>query len=259
MCDIETINPYEEPLTKYFETIIDFIHTYNRLNKILLKDAQKYSQEGSIYDATSALVISDWTGSTDNGWKINYYTGTIKEVNKKNYPDEISKILSREFGMAYAQCFEAFETLLKDLIYIKIQNDHNFKNLLPNNDYSRQSIKGGTDLFKLVRKAGGERFGKYSKENNCKFRFKEMFTIISEIRHAITHSKGVLATAKIPNDNYYKALFKYLMPFNDLEGEKILLKFEYDMFYNLLIYLSEFGYQIFKILSEEDNYECKIL
>ena len=71
MCDIETINPYEEPLTKYFETIIDFIHTYNRLNKILLKDAQKYSQEGSIYDATSALVISDWTGSTDNGWKIN--------------------------------------------------------------------------------------------------------------------------------------------------------------------------------------------
>jgi hypothetical protein len=37
------------------------------------------------------------------------------------------------------------------------------------------------------------------------------------------------------------------------------LKFEYDMFYNLLIYLSEFGYQIFKILSEEDNYECKIL
>lgn len=180
-------------------------------------------------------------------------------MNKENYPDEINKILSREFGMAYAQCFEGFETLLKDLIYIKIQNDHKFRNSLPNNDYSRQSLKGGNDLFELVKKAGGERFKKYSKENNSRFRFKETFRIVSEIRHAITHSKGILKTSRIPNEKYYKCLFEHLLPLNKLEGDRIFLKFEYNIFYNLLIYLSEFGYQIFKIFSEEDNYEYKIL
>jgi len=42
MCNIETINPYIKSLTEYFETITDFMHTYRRLNKILLEDVKKY-------------------------------------------------------------------------------------------------------------------------------------------------------------------------------------------------------------------------
>ena len=45
---------------------------------------------------------------------------------------------------------------------------------------------------------------------------------------------------------------------NKLENEIIQLKFDYKSIDKLLIYLAEFGFQIFKILSEEDNYEWKL-
>lgn len=68
----------------------------------------------------------------------------------------------------------------------------------------------------------------------------------------------MLKASKIPNDKYYHELFESLLPLNKLNGETILLKFDYKALDQLLIYLAEFGYQIFKILSEEDNHEWKI-
>jgi hypothetical protein len=252
-------NPYKIHLTTFFETITDFKHTSNRLNKVLLKDVEKYSAEGATYLSATSLIIGDWTGPTDNGWKLNYHTGVNKITFKENYSNEIDKVLSREFGLAYAQCYEALETLLKDIIYIKINTDKAFKNSLPENkDFSRHCLKGGDDIFKLIKKAGKRRFQNYSKKNNTNFKFKEIFKIFSELRHAITHSQGILKTSKIPNNNYYKSLFEYLLPLNEIKEETILLKFKYKTLDRLLIYLTEFGYQIFKILSEEDNYEWKI-
>ncbi|MBD0831054.1 hypothetical protein [Aestuariibaculum sediminum] len=252
-------NPYRIHLNKYFETITDFKHTCNRLNKILLKDVEIYTSKGAKYISATSLIIGDWTGPTENGWKLNYHTGVNKTTFKENYAKEINKVLSREFGLAFAQCYEAFETLLKDLVYTKIITDESFKNSLSkNNDYSRNRLKGGEDIFKLIKKAGKIRFAKYSKQNNTNFKFKEIFKIFSEIRHAITHSKGNLKTSKIPNNDYYKRLFEYLFPLNRLENDLINLKFNYKTLDDLLIHLAEFGYQIFKILSKEDGYDWKI-
>lgn len=253
------INPYKTHLTKYFETIEDFKHTCIRLNKVLLKDVEKYSTEEANFISATSLIIGDWTGPNDNGWKINYHTGVNKITFKENYSYEINNILSREFGMAYAQCYEALETLLKDLIYLKIETDLTFKNSLPMGvDYSRHRLKGGEDIFKLIKKAGKIRFQKYSKSNNPNFKFKEVFKVFSEIRHAIIHSRGVLKTSKIPNTEYYTRLFEHLLPLNNLDDETTVLKFDLKITNGILIYMAEFGYQIFKILSEEDNYECKI-
>jgi hypothetical protein len=252
-------NPYRIHINKFFETITDFKHASNRLNKVLLKDVEIYTAEGAKYFSGTALVIGDWTGPTDNGWKLNFHTGIQKSTVKENYANEIEKVLSREFGLSFAQCYEAFETLLKDFANVKILSDQTFRNSLPNNkDYSRESLKGGDDIFRLIIKAGGARFQNYSKENNNNFKFKETFKVFSEVRHAVTHSQGKLKTSKIPNNKYYKGLFEYLLPMNELKGEIILLKFEYKMLDRLLIYLAEFGHQIFKIFSEEDEYDWKI-
>ncbi|ANH80914.1 hypothetical protein A8C56_07900 [Niabella ginsenosidivorans] len=165
-------------------------------------------------------------------------------------------MLSIEFGLAYSQCYKALETLLKDLIHLKIESDKTFKCLwLDDKEYSREHLKGGEEIFKLVKKAGGDRFKKYSKENAPNFRFKEMFKVFSEVRHSIIHSKGVFKTSRLPGNEYYKMLFEFLLPLNKFEGEFIPLKFEYKVVDRILMYLAEFGYQIFKILSEEDNYE----
>lgn len=252
-------NPYKIFLNNFFETITDFKHTTSRLNKVLLKDAEKYTAEGASYFSGTSLVIGDWTGPTDNGWKLNFHTGIQKSTFKENYSTEIEKVLSREFGFAYAQCYEAFETLLKDFINIKIQSDQNFIESLPaNKEYNREFLKGGNDIFKLIKKAGGKRLKEYSNQNNNNFKFSETFKIFSEIRHAITHSQGILKSSKIPKDKYYHVLFEHLLPLNKLEGELIKLEFDFKTCNQLLIYLSEFGYQLFKILSEEDNYDWKL-
>jgi hypothetical protein len=253
------INPYKKNLDNFFETIIDFKHTSKRLNTVLLNDVKKYTTEGANYFSGTSLVIGDWSGPTDNGWKLNFHTGIQKSTFKENYSNEIEKVLSREFGLAYSQCFEAFETLLKDLISVKILSDEKFREGLPaNKDYSRECLRGGGDIFKLVKKAGGKRFKNYSNKNNNNFRFGETFKVFSEIRHAITHSQGILNSSKIPQGKYYQVLFEHLLPLNKLDEDTIQLKFDNKTLDRLLIYLSEFGYQIFKILSEEDNYEWKI-
>jgi hypothetical protein len=278
-------NPYKPYLLSFFETITDFKHNSNRLNKVLLKDVERYTAEGAIYSSGTALIIGDWTGSTDNGWKLPFHTGIDKWTEKESYAKEIKNLLSRELGLSFAQCYEALETLLKDFANVKIISDETFRNSLSTEkyysrnslkgcndifdlikkvgatrfkEYSRSSLKGGNDIFDLIKKAGATRFKEYSKKNNNNFQFKEIFIIFSEVRHAITHSQGKLETSKIPKAKYYKELFEHLLPLNKLNAESISLKFEYKTLDHLLIYLAEFGFQIFKILSEEDNYEWNI-
>ena len=146
-------NPYKEHLDIFFETITDLKHTANRLNKVLLQDVEKYTSEKAKFFSGTALIIGDWTGATENGWKINFHTGITKSTFKENYATEIEKVLSREFGLAFAQSFEAFEKLLKDLVFFKIQTDTNFRQgLKPNKDYSRDKLSGGDEIFKLIKK-----------------------------------------------------------------------------------------------------------
>lgn len=252
-------NPYKPYLTIFFEKITEFKHTSLRLNKVLLQDAEKYTADGAKYVSATSLIIGDWTGPTDKGWKLAIPTGVHKITEKENYAEEIVNLLNREFGLTFAQSFEAFETLLKDFVDSKIINDELFENSLSiAKNYDRSSLRGGEDIFNLIKKAGGERFKKYSKQNNNNFRFKETFKVFSEIRHAITHSQGRIKTSKIPNDKYYIILFEFLLPLNKFEGEVIQLNFDFKTLDRLLIFISEFGYQIFKILSENDNYDWKL-
>lgn len=252
-------NIYRKHLNTYFETITDFKHAMNRLNKVLLNDVEKYKSEKSIYSSGTALIIGDWTGPTDNGWELPFHTGIDKFTEKDGYPNEINNLLSREFRLAYSQCYEALETFLKDCIDSKIINDIEFRELIKfNENYSRKDLKGGDYIYDLIKKAGGKRLVDYSKKNNNNFKFKEIFTILSEVRHSITHKKGYLEVSKIPTDKYYKSLFEFLFPKNKLEGDSILIQFDHKLLNKILDYLAEFGFQIYKILSEEDNYEWKI-
>ncbi|WP_158849005.1 hypothetical protein [Algibacter sp. L1A34] len=252
-------NIYRKNLDNYFHTITDFKHSTNRLNKVLIKDIEKYKTEESIYSSLTSLVIEDWTLQRENNSKLRFHTGINKLTGKENYPDEITKILSREFSFVYSQCYEAFERFLKDCIDSKIINDIEFKKLVGfNENYSRKDLKGGENIYKLIKKAGGKRLVNYSKNNINDFKFKELLKIFSEIRHSVTHNKGYLDVSKIPNNQYYKNLFEFLFNKNKLEGNKILIQFDIVLLNKVLVYLAEFGFQIYKILSEEDKYQWKI-
>jgi hypothetical protein len=248
-------NLYIPFLIPFFQLITDFKHNSDRLNKVLLEDIKIYTADGAEYYSGTALIIADWTGPTEDGWELPFHTGVIKETETKNYEEEIKTLLSREFGLVFAQCYEGFETLLKDFVDIKYKSDENFRNKINSKKtYSRNSLNGGNELFDYIKKAGGSSFYEFSNRNNKNFKFKELFTVFSELRHAITHSQGKLKKIKIPETRYYKDLFVHLLPLNDLDNEIIVLKLDYQIIERMLKYLAEFAYQIFKILSKEDGY-----
>ena len=148
---------------------------------------------------------------------------------------------------------------MKNIVREKGKSNPIFKTLLSDKKYSNGGhLKGGDTIFELVKKAGGSRFKEYSQTNCHNFKFKEIFTIFAEVRHAITHSQGQLEVLKLSLSEYHNSLFVFLFPLNELKGDIIHLKLDYKTLDRLFIILAEFGFQMFKIFSKEENYDWKI-
>jgi len=123
-------NPYSSFLNKMYSTLLEYRHSTDRLNKVLNKDVEVYTKGGVNLNYSSALVISDWSGTKDNGWAINFYTGTFIETKRDAYEIEINKMLSREFCLIYSQSFEALEKFLKDCLFVKAKQDEEYENYI---------------------------------------------------------------------------------------------------------------------------------
>lgn len=243
-------NPYKEPLYHLFQRIIELRHSSNRINSVLQKDVAKYTAEGARFFSGSSLVISDWTGKTDNGWELNFHTGVSKKTEKEYYATEVNNILSTEFCLAFAQSFEALETFFKDIIY---QNA-----VLEKATIKRDKLPGGENLFKLIKKACGEDFRKYSNRNNKNLRFKQFWSTISESRHAVVHSSCRIKENKINKSADHFATFEYLFDYDKLEDGILIIRLNYRQLDKVLKHVSEFAYQVYKIFSEKEKLEYKL-
>lgn len=253
-------NEYKIYLDTFFSTILEYKHTTKRLNVVLKKDSEKFTELGARYHSASSLIISDWTGKTDNGWEINFHTGISKETKKENYKVEINNTLSRLFCLMYSQSFEAFEKFLKDCIYLKSNSDENFKSeivkkLKPNQKFSRENMPGGENLFKLIKKIDTHTFEKYSKKNNINIKFDEIWKVLLEVRHSITHSNSIIEISKLKLSKHHSEIFDYLFDNLNIDEKSIQTKLDYAKFNKLIKTLSEFAFQMFKIISEKENLE----
>src|SRR5680860_732434 len=153
-------NNYKEKIITLFERIIELRHSSNRINLVLTKDAQKFTVDNARFFSGSKLIISDWTGPTDNGWEINFNTGIRKETFKEDYSREVESIISRECCLSFSQAFEALESFFKDCIFFKSHRSEKF-------DFeSRDEINGGDKLFRLIKKACSPQYNEFSKNNN---------------------------------------------------------------------------------------------
>lgn len=258
-------NPYKNILNDLFSTLLDYRHSTDRLNKVLKKDVKVYTKEGALLNSSSALAISDWSGLSDNGWEINFYTGAFTQTSKDSYEIEINKLLSREFCLMYAQSFEAFEKFLKDCLFSKANRDKKIKDYIitkilkkNNTEFERNIMPGGDKLFKILKKSGGKTFIKLSSENNLNLSFSELWTILSESRHVITHSKSYIKKQKINLSKHHSDIFNILFNSTEMDNELLLINLNYSKFDKLLKRLSEYAFQIFKILSTEEGIKWDI-
>lgn len=251
-------NPYKIFLDNYFSTLLDFIHTSRRLNKILIADVETYTKTGSMYDSNSALVLSDWTGITEDGWVQPFYSGLFKNTSQENYGTEIKSVLSRELCFIYCQAYEGLERFFKDCVSYKIENDKEYrdesKKIFKIEGFiDRENIKGGDLLYKAIKKIGKKTLLQLSKENNSNLTFKELLKVLSEVRHSVTHSKSIINKHKINLTPYHEKVFNFLFNHTEINNEQIHIELDFKKFEFLMKKLAEFAFQIFKAISIEEK------
>lgn len=255
-------NPYLKQLNIFFENLLYFRHICGRINKVFEKEINDYKRKEAVIHFASALIISDWTSPNDNGWEINFHTGIMKETVKENYELEIKKNFSQQLCLLYSQSFESFERYLKDSLFEKSQRDPVLQayivSFFPKTQeklLSRENFPGGKKLFKILKKAGGKSFINFSTKNNKNIRFDDLFEILSETRHSITHQGSIIENKKIYKTKYQNAIFNYLFKYQTISNEKTLIELDYKKFELLIKRFSEFSFQVFKILSIEDGFD----
>jgi hypothetical protein len=177
---------------------------------------------------------------------------------------EIEKIHSRQLCLLYSQSFESFERFLKDCLFDRLGRDENIRkyviSLLPKNQNSsikRAKMPSGDNLFKALKKAGGESFKDFTSKNNLNIKFKELWTILSEVRHAITHNESMIELKLINKSDHHSDIFNYLFNSKSISDDLLLIELDYEKFEKLIKRFSEFAFQIFKLLSIEENLEWK--
>jgi hypothetical protein len=256
---------YKKSLDQFFEKLLYYRHISGRIDKVFQKEIEEYSSDKAIIHFASALIISDWTGPTENGWVINFHSGINTETTKDNYKSEIEKIHSRQLCLLYAQSFESFERFLKDCLFDRLGRDDNFKefviSLLPknrNSSITRAKMPGGDNLFIALKKAGGESFKDFSSRNNINIKFKELWTILSEVRHAITHNESIIGLNLVNQSDYHYDLFNYLFNSKSVSNDSLLIELDYGKFEKLIKRFTEFAFQIFKLLSIEEHLAWEI-
>lgn len=252
-------NPYHAYLSLYFETLLYYRHISNRVNNIFKNDIETYTNNEALIHLASALVISDWTAPNDNGWEINFHTGIHRETPKEKYKLEIEKITSRQLLLLYAQSFESFERFLKDSLFHKSLT-HPYLDLFlrdkvknKNIEWGRQHMPSGINLYRSIQFATKKLINEFSKKNNLGVNYKIVWCVLSEVRHAITHSESKIKKCKIQKSEDHFEIFKYFFNHNELSEDEILITIDYKKFDNLIKRFSEYGFQFFKIFSISEN------
>lgn len=250
-----SINPYKAHLDELFGRIIELRHTVSNINSTLNSSVKNLTNKQGIFLSGSALVISDWTGPTDNGWEINFHTGFRKITITEDYENEVKRVISQECCYAFAQSFEALEKFLKDCVFQKTPSrpkclwffrKRNAKKL------KRESLSGDK-LFKMIKQTGDPYFSNFSSNNNKKLKFKELWTILSECRHSITHSKSIVALNKIKRTDYHFKIFKSLFLYSIKDENSVIIELDLKRLTDVLDTISEFAFQVFKSISQKEG------
>jgi len=241
------LNPYKKHIITFF----------NRVNELNLYSLHINTQLKNSIDNLSGItpeqtimatltLIHDWTGNSYENKPIKNNGEVLKKnVSKKEYSDEVDIILSKYFGYSISQSFETLETFLKDCLVEK------------DTSLSRSELYGGNDLFKKVKKTCASSFKEYSSKNKAKIPFKEFWTILSDSRHAFTHTNSKISRKKINKSIIHENIYKIMFNIKEIDNSTVLLSLDYNLYHNSMNKISEYTFQFFKMFCKESGYDWK--
>lgn len=159
-----------------------------------------------------------------------------------NVDEKTHEIKENYCNFCVSQSFEAFETFLKDILTSYFVSDKNFidsNTKLQDLDItSFQTCRA--DIYKLLRKDNKYNkqifnwlykididLKKYEQTNFLQFDFIEWNTVLTEVRHSIVHSNGILSKNKTNNwTDFQLRLLKELFTGSETEHDVVLSAYE---------------------------------
>lgn len=228
-------------MVEFFESTNYYYHVSYRIENLLKNESKILLKGKSEFYTSNAVVISDWTGPTEDGWELPFHTNVFTTANKDNYLQEMEKMKSRENLLNFAQGFEVFQKFAKDCIIKK------------NYAINRDDLKYNNLILRKLKDEGGDTFERFSFQNNNNFKFEKLYGMYVELRHSITHSNSIVEKNKIIKDHYTEKLFKIIMPEAEIKKEHIILKMNFKVFRANMKIINEFAFQIYKIFSIEEG------
>ncbi len=264
-------------------TLFDRIEYYKGYVFHIDHDIQKFTQtliegidkESTVLIKGSRLVISDFTGESDNGWEINFPLPTTGyKVTNKNYLDMNRQLIQSVSAILVVQSYEAIESFLKGILISYFQNNHQiaFETIGKANCIWNRSIVdwkktvrrlnqgvNNKELLKIIRLLSPE-FQEAESDNLKNVDLSHWFNAISISRHCIVHSESILK-----NDEYNKlkeyeiSVLNYFFEIEDLEAENRKMSISAQQASSVMEFMCEYAFQIFKWLSISQKLEWRIL
>lgn len=281
-------NPLCPPLNHLFERLAVYNgflqHLENqRKNYIpLLKRAfEQQNLDPSIMMAGAAFAIKDITISPAL-FRGYFVVGNAITHNMEEYQGMLEIVFQRNTAWIVGQAYEAFETFLKDIMATYLRHNHTdisldiLHELKPSAKNDRSLLESGLSqneieywrtcittsrwnsakILTRIREKIAPQIVDLEKANDQIIDLVQWFDIVSETRHAVTHSDCVIKSNKI-DPLWNKNLLDQLFPGIKTEtGYEIKISVN-EAEQNLIIF-AEYAHLIFKALSDVQKYDTNL-
>jgi hypothetical protein len=243
----------------------------DRKNQVLGQLAAPDSDPNRLMAGT-ALWIIDITGHVVAGG-LERFLASAWESRGPQFLAHLDSILRREAALALAQSYEAFETFVKDtaaaylvrhpesLSQAAWRTSAARRAKAPKNGaldawrtYVRQTyVNDFESLLKRLR-LSCQRFSDAERSNQLGADFAEWFRAVTEVRHAATHTNGVIKRDRLARLS--PAARRHLAVY--LEGQvttaQAHLTVTRELAMRTIEYIAAYGFQLFKTLSITDGH-----
>jgi hypothetical protein len=246
-------------LDEYYDSLIGYKHSASRLDKVLQNDIEKYNGEESSLFLASLQIVKDWSGLTDNGWAYTYPTDSFIQIEKENYCKYIKGVLSNQFCHLYVQSFEGLERLLKNLLF-ELKDDIEIAELIrsklkQNQKDERLKIPTGDNLFDIIKSII---IDFEFRKGELNFDWKTSIFVLSKTRNGIVHKNSNFAKSLIFCSTDKKNLVKDLFQYEEINSSTVKLSLDLIGFKNLIDFMCDFAFQIFKKICISQEIDWKI-
>jgi hypothetical protein len=224
----------------------------------------------------SSVVVRDLTEWAEDGWARYHWTGGF-DTQDEEFLKVTDRLMSREAAWTIAQGFEGFESCVKDLLaaFYHAHSTTADPALLRGHGRSlqqkgldsstlefwsalvRREYRSPDDVLRVVRQIAPQLVEAENK-NNRACDLTKWFTVVSEFRHAVTHSNLTISTERwsaLGRDGQALAeeLFEGIR-----EGGAYELRPTPKEAGEALCRLAEYGYAVFKALCIAGGHDWRI-